>query len=76
MQLPPHWVLPDGQLAAHAPASHTSVAAHAVPQAPQLLGSMLRSTQLSPHFTKPSSHTKPQAPALQVAVALAGTVQG
>jgi hypothetical protein len=39
----PHVVSPFGQL--HTPATHESPAAHALPQAPQLFGSVAVSTQ-------------------------------
>jgi hypothetical protein len=55
------------------PFEHTRPAPHAVPQAPQLFGSLWRFAQVSAHLMKPDLHTNPQLPASQVALAFAGS---
>jgi hypothetical protein len=45
------------------------------PQEPQLLGSVLRLTQVPPHWTKPALQLKPQAPFEQVGVEFGGVEQ-
>jgi hypothetical protein len=48
--LDPQSVVPPPQLRAHVPCEQTSPASHALPQAPQLLGSMDVLVQAAPHI--------------------------
>jgi hypothetical protein len=53
MQAPLQRVWPVGQLEAHAPVEQTCPGWHGVAQAPQLLGLLVRSTQLLPQRVSP-----------------------
>ena len=81
-QAPPHTVVPAGH--AHAPEAHTSPGEHALPQPPQLAGSVAVVTHAAPHavwpaghemvqarpmHARPLGHTVPQAPQLRRSVA-------
>jgi hypothetical protein len=67
-QLPPHRVRPVRH--AHTPEVHASVSAHACPQVPQFVGSLVRSRQRLPPPPPPGHWERPvpqlQAPAVQV----------
>ena len=59
---PPHSVRPGLQLTAQAPFEHTSPAAHALPQLPQLAGSTFSETHTPLHIVVPPTHASAQAP--------------
>jgi hypothetical protein len=63
------------QLDAQEPFWHTSPVGQALPQPPQLAGSLSGSTHALPHFTKPGRQTKSQVPELHWAAPLVGTSQ-
>lgn len=73
-QLPLQACVPVGQV--HLPLTHISPDEHIVPQAPQWLLSLVRSTQLLPHIMRLLGQLKPQLVPLQVAAAPAGAVHG
>jgi hypothetical protein len=58
-----------------APSTHTCVLSQAMPQPPQLVGSVSVSIQALPHRANPLAHVKPQAPSLHSARAFEGASQ-
>ena len=58
----PHAVVPPTHASAHLPAEHTSPTSHAVPQPPQLAGSLSVSTHLPSHAVAPPPHSAAQMP--------------
>jgi hypothetical protein len=76
---PAQLVSPAAHVERHTPAEHTSPAAHARPHVPQAARSDCvltshPSAAMALQSAKPALQAKPQAPAAQVAVALAGAV--
>jgi hypothetical protein len=67
-----HWplqfVVPVGQLTAHAPFEQTCPVAHVTPQPPQLALSVWALTQVLPQRVRPVEQLLPQVPLLQNAV--------
>jgi hypothetical protein len=57
-QAPPQAERPMLQFAWHLPEEHTSFAPHAVPQAPQFLGSVVSSTHVPLHDVWPAGHAQ------------------
>ena len=70
MQAFPHCVRPALHPAAHLPRSHTSLAAQAVPQAPQFAGSVRRLTHALPQRESPALHWQPPVRFVEAAMAL------
>jgi hypothetical protein len=56
---------PGLHVSAQVPAEQTCAVVHLVPQAPQLSGSLWRSSQTSPHFVVPLTHVEVHIPRLQ-----------
>jgi hypothetical protein len=68
-------VRPGGQLAAHFPPEHTSMAPQGLSQLPQWAALVDVSTHVEPHFLKPSSQRMPHTFWMQIASPNAGVSQ-
>lgn len=68
----PHRVVFAGQLATHAPSTHTIPVSQMVSQLPQCVGSLAVFTHESPQRAYPLAQTKPHIPSVQVAIPFAG----
>jgi len=71
-QRPLHVAWPDGQ--PHAPMLHACPPVHALPQKPQLSGSLVVFVQLVPHAIKPALHDAEHVPAEQYGLSAPQTV--
>lgn len=75
-QAAPHRLMPTGQTVPHTPDEQLWPAGHALPQVPQLAGSLATLTHPAAHRVPPVGHDVPHAPPTQVALPPVGTVHG